>query len=567
MTQTLRLSGPSPRRARFPSAIPLTACLIVPFVTLALLASIPPPALAQSCPTPAIGCWTLLPNPEVTSVNAIALKTGKVMVQERGFVGGQQFYQIFDPVTDTFSPSPPAQATVSHNMYCSGFDQTGEDGSVLFAGGLSGDDRRRASVYDPDTDTWTAKPDMVALRFYPTVVTLSNRHVLALDGSGSAESNIPERYGIRGMDWASLFRAEYSSTQAPPKDFELPNYPRFHVLSTGELIYTGAEQFIPAGGEFTRLLDPVFETWTQPFPLPDPIVGESGVLYERDTILKAGPTETWTLEATTPGAQWTQRASLNQSRDHFFTVALPDGKVLAVGDLVTPEIYDPEADTWTQMAAASQARGDHSSAVLLADGRVLHAGPTNTAEVYSPPYLFRADGSLARRPSITSVAGPATGVVQYGEPFKLASRNAAVLDEVRLIRLGAASHSWDMGQQSMTLDFAPACCDPDEEPGFNGNPVCFEGATCCANGEWRCNQGDGSPSCLELVSAEAESLQGEPVESSLDVEAEPVLNVCSNLEVEAPQHPYQSPPGYHYLFVVRNGVPSRAAIVQMVVVP
>ncbi|NIR43094.1 MAG: hypothetical protein GWN99_04200, partial [Gemmatimonadetes bacterium] len=94
-------------------------------------------------------------------------------------------YQIYDPATDSFSPSPPAQAPVSHNMYCSGFDQTGENGDVLFAGGLFGDDRRRASVYDPDTDTWTAKPDMKALRFYPTVITLSNREVLAIDGSGS----------------------------------------------------------------------------------------------------------------------------------------------------------------------------------------------------------------------------------------------------------------------------------------------------------------------------------------------------------------------------------------------
>lgn len=559
MKQNLQASGPDVRRTRFVAVAAL--------ISIAFVASVGGPALGQSCATPALGCWTQLPNPEVTSVNGIALKTGKVMVQNRGFVGGEQFYQLFDPVTNTFSPSPPARATVSHNMYCSGFDQTGEDGSVLFAGGLSGADLQRASVYDPDTDSWTAKPDMVALRFYPTVLTLSRRHVLALDGSGSVESNIPERYSIRNMVWDSLFRAEYGSTEPPPNNFELPNYPRFHVLSTGELIYTGSEQFVPAGGEFTRLFDPVFETWRQPFPLPDPIIGESGVLYERDTIMKAGPTQTWTLEATTPGAQWTQRASLNQTRDHFFTVALPDGKVLAVGDLVTPEIYDPEADTWTSMAPASQARGDHSAAVLLADGRVLHAGPTATAEVYSPPYLFRADGSLARRPAITDVTGPATGVVQYGEAFKLTSRNAALLDEIRLIRLGAASHSWDMGQQSMTLDFAPTCCDPDKKPGFDGNLACIEGVTCCASGKWKCNKGDGSPDCLDIVSQEAQSVQGEPLESSLQVEAEPLFNVCGSLEVEAPQHPYQSPPGYHYLFVVRDGVPSRAAIVQLVVVP
>src|SRR5262245_41686825 len=100
------------------------------------------PLAAQVCATPTLGCWKQLPNPEVTSVNVAALKTGKVLMENRGFTAGQQLYQIYDPRTDTFSPSPPALATVSHNMYCAGFAQTGEDGDMLFAGGLSGEDRR-----------------------------------------------------------------------------------------------------------------------------------------------------------------------------------------------------------------------------------------------------------------------------------------------------------------------------------------------------------------------------------------------------------------------------------------
>lgn len=531
-------------------------------LTLAVLGAVASagPVGAQACATPAIGCWAQLPNPGVNAVNAVALKTGKVMVQQRG--GNPQAYQLFDPVTDTFSPSPPALATVSHIMYCSGFDQTGENGDVLFAGGLFGEDRRRASVYSPDTDTWSAKPDMKALRFYPTVITLSNREVLAIDGSGSVpESNIPESYGIRNMLWSSLYGAEYGLGLG--NNFELPNYPRSHVLSTGKVIYTGSEQGAPIGGDFTRILDPVFETWTQPFALPDPIVGDSGVMYDRDTIMKAEDVETWTLEATTPGAQWTRRADMHQSRHHFFLVALADGNVLAVGDVVTPEIYDVANDTWTNMAPASIARGDHSSAVLLPDGRVIHAGPTATAEVYSPPYLFNNLGGSARRPDIASVTGPSAGVIQYGEAFKVVSKRAVFIDEIRLIRLGAATHSWDMGQQSMELDFAPACCDPDEMPGVNGNPICFEGATCCGDGVWRCNQGDGSPDC-PLLAAEPTPAITTKVEP---VAVEPAQNLCRTLTVEAPQHPYQSPPGYHYLFLIEDGVPSKAAIVQAVVCP
>jgi len=40
-----------------------------------------------------------------------------------------------------------------------------------------------------------------------------------------------------------------------------------------------------------------------------------------------------------------------------------------------------------------------------------------------------------------------------------------------------------------------ACCDPADQPGTNGNPFCFEGASCCEDGSWACNNPDGSPSC------------------------------------------------------------------------
>ncbi len=39
------------------------------------------------------------------------------------------------------------------------------------------------------------------------------------------------------------------------------------------------------------------------------------------------------------------------------------------------------------------------------------------------------------------------------------------------------------------------CCDAADEPGIGDNPTCFEGASCCADGEWQCNDGIGSSSC------------------------------------------------------------------------
>lgn len=40
-----------------------------------------------------------------------------------------------------------------------------------------------------------------------------------------------------------------------------------------------------------------------------------------------------------------------------------------------------------------------------------------------------------------------------------------------------------------------SCCDPDQEPGVGNSPYCYEGATCCADGTWACNEGDGTAPC------------------------------------------------------------------------
>ncbi len=39
------------------------------------------------------------------------------------------------------------------------------------------------------------------------------------------------------------------------------------------------------------------------------------------------------------------------------------------------------------------------------------------------------------------------------------------------------------------------CCAAADQPGIGDNPTCFEGASCCADGAWQCNNGDGSSSC------------------------------------------------------------------------
>ncbi len=163
-----------------------------------------------------------------------------------------------------------------------------------------------------------------------------------------------------------------------------------------------------------------------------------------------------------PSPSWEWAASLQDRRAHAASVILADGKVLAVGgtgiglfdDAVTNvELFDPDAETWSQMAPIAVPRGYHSTAILLPDGRVLSAGTTPfqryelRIQVYSPYYLFRGP-----RPRITQ----SPGSLAYDQPFevnyKYESGHEVGVESAVLIRPGAMTHGFDMEQRYVALD-------------------------------------------------------------------------------------------------------------------
>ena len=185
-----------------------------------------------------------------------------------------------------------------------------------------------------------------------------------------------------------------------------------------------------------------------------------------------------TIDLSDPNAAWTDIALMNYRRVHFYLVALPDGKVFAVGgtqetggngcsDPVLPaEMYDPGNPTagWVPMATMAEPRMYHSAAVLLPDARILiaggqHGGPQGnqvqkTAQIFSPPYLFDAGGGLATRPTIDlASANLGPNVIRYEADFTLVTPNAGEIVKVSLVRPGAATHSFDQDQRFVELGF------------------------------------------------------------------------------------------------------------------
>eukprot|EP00992_Anisonema_acinus_P009925 TRINITY_DN6137_c0_g1_i1.p1 TRINITY_DN6137_c0_g1~~TRINITY_DN6137_c0_g1_i1.p1 ORF type:complete len:740 (-),score=186.00 TRINITY_DN6137_c0_g1_i1:15-2186(-) len=62
--------------------------------------------------------------------------------------------------------------------------------------------------------------------------------------------------------------------------------------------------------------------------------------------------------------------------------------------------------------------------------------------------------------------------------------------------LDGGSTSSPMEESPISVPHASeGCCDPSQQPGTNGNPTCFEGATCCSTGNWQCNNHDATMTC------------------------------------------------------------------------
>ncbi len=177
--------------------------------------------------------------------------------------------------------------------------------------------------------------------------------------------------------------------------------------------------------------------------------------------------------------------SLQQGRWYGTGVLLPTGEVLVVSgadrdEVVLPgagkpilkaEIFDPETETFRQVAEQNRPRTYHNSAALLPDGSVLIGGhaPINTAyaysvtlpgfspndgrdpsfEIYKPSYMF------GDRPSI----GTRSKTVAVGERFRIGLRNTDAatakmngnIESVVLIRRTNITHLIDGDQRSVVL--------------------------------------------------------------------------------------------------------------------
>jgi hypothetical protein len=197
--------------------------------------------------------------------------------------------------------------------------------------------------------------------------------------------------------------------------------------------------------------------------------GGTDSVYSRDTLVApTASAEVIDLNQSSPA--WRTVPGMAFARRQLNATILADGSVLVTGGtsgigfnnqagaVHAAELWNPKTESWTTMASEAHNRTYHSTAVLLPNGKVLSTGSGEgggilfansefSAQVFSPPYLFKVDGSLAARPSITS----APGRLSYGKAFTIQTPNAASITRGTLIRLSSVTHGFNQSQRLFPL--------------------------------------------------------------------------------------------------------------------
>lgn len=405
------------------------------------------------------GTWNAPIALNIDGVHGVVLPNGKVL-----FIPHRT--DISTTTCVVFDPNNPAGAnyiTVPENFFCGGHSML-NDGKVLFVGGED-NAIQKSAYFDYTTENWTMQGNLNKARWYPSAIQLGDGSVWAFGGQNEpaeVASNDPtiERYDPATGNWTLV------GGQDLPGQWE-EAYNRLHLLPDGRIFQSG---HLPE----TYTYDPVAKTWT--FVATTNLGkargnGSSVMLQDGRIFIVGGDDEidyfksAEIIDLSQPSPSWQSVPDMQSLRSFTDAVLLPDGNVFVMGgDEATgsrstvPILYNPNTNSWTDMASFSLERGYHSTALLLPDARVMisggegHEGPHATGEfgessqfeIWNPYYLHKS-----ARPVINTLPSAAA----YGQQLTLNYNSDNPVTHVVIHRSGSQTHAFSYNQISVPVNF------------------------------------------------------------------------------------------------------------------
>jgi galactose oxidase len=439
-------------------------------------------AFTYTPPSPSKGLWINTVDFPIVPAAAAVLPNGKVLLWSAyridTFSGGTGLTQtaIFDPTTGIST-----QRTITntqHDMFCPGIS-VDFNGRVIVTGG---NDAAKTSIYDPTADAWTAGPNMQIARGYQATATCSDGRIFNIGGSwsGGTGGKNGEIYNPTTNTWSLLSKALVAPmlTADAQGVYRADNHGWLFGWKNGFVFQAGPSKAMNWYGTTgdgsvtsagTRSTDGDSMTGTP--VMYDAVNGKifacgGAPNYQTNAARNNAYLITIGTPNTTPTVS--QLSSMAFARGFHNSIVLPDGTIFVTGGqawvepftddtaALTPELWSPSSQTFTQMNPMSIPRTYHSVGLLLPDATVLNGGgglcgvgcATNhwDAEIYVPPYLLNSDGSRKTRPVISSTS---VSSIKVGGSFT-ATTNGAV-SSFSLIRLGTATHTVDTDQRRIAL--------------------------------------------------------------------------------------------------------------------
>ena len=430
------------------------------------------PAVVEASPHQN-GRWDTLPfEMPINPVHVALMHTGKVLiVSGSGNDPDNHDLQaaVWDPKTATVRTFK-----IAWDMFCNGMIVLPDGRPFVLGGTLQYDPfhgEPRTAAFNPLGEKFVDMPSMGGGRWYPTGTVLGDGSVLVDSGLGTDGSINRTVQVWNGKAWKA------AGTAFANVDL----YPRRHLLPDGKVFEDGynpdSQLYDPVTRAFTTVATTIFGKdrfagTSVLLPLTPANAFKPKVMILGGAIPIPGGTgpatdTTELIDLSVPSPKWVQGPPMVKGRVELNATILPDGKVLVSGGSVNDEdnatavkeaqLYDPQSNTFASASAMEFPRLYHSNTLLLPDATVLSLGgnPERKTyqpeiEIYSPPYLFKADGTPAKRPAI---AGAAPKAIHYGARFTVHTADAANIKSVVLIRAGAATHAFDMEQRLVGLDF------------------------------------------------------------------------------------------------------------------